>query len=194
MQRVKTATAIAERPAYSAGGTPGFFRSGDAVAAIPPTVPGQDWFNMMQEEVANVILAAGLTLDAEVDTQLRDSIMALIASALATSWPGVATAGADGTVDAITAAFSPVITLADRKLVTVVAAGANTSTAPTFAPNGLAAHPITKAGGQALAAGNIPRAGFVAVLQYNLANTRWELLNPVEAAATTTLEQFLMYS
>lgn len=194
MQRVKTATAITEKPAYTAGGTPGYFRSGDAVAAIPPTIPGQDWFNMMQEEIANVILAAGITLDPEVDTQLRDAIVALIASALATSWPGVATAAAGGTVDAITATFSPAITLADRKLVTVVAAGANTSTTPSFAPNGLAAHPIVKQGGQALAAGNIPRAGFVAVLQYDLANTRWELLDPVEAAAVTTLEQILMYS
>lgn len=91
---------------------------------------------------------------------------------------GVPRAAAGGTVNAITATFTPAITLADKTICTVVAAGANTSTTPTFAPNGLTARTITKQGGQALAAEDIPRAGFVAILQYNLANTRWELLNP----------------
>ena len=67
-------------------------------------------------------------------------------------------------------------------------------TTPTFAPDGFAARAITKQGGQPLVAGNIPRVGFVMLLMYDLANTRWELLNPVEVAAVTTLEQFLMYS
>ncbi|OGT54238.1 MAG: hypothetical protein A3E01_00175 [Gammaproteobacteria bacterium RIFCSPHIGHO2_12_FULL_63_22] len=99
----------------------------------------------------------------------------------------VATAG--GTVDAITATFSPAIALADQTLVAVVCAGANTSTAPTFAPNGLTARTITRGGGQVLLAGSIPAAGFVALLEYNLANTRWELLNPYPppSGLTTTV-------
>ncbi len=100
MQRVKTATAIAEKPAYSAGGTPGYFRSGDAVAATPPTVPGQDWFNMIQEEIVNVILAAGFTLNPAADTQLRDAIEALIVE-FAPS-PGAATTSAQGIVELAT--------------------------------------------------------------------------------------------
>jgi len=91
---------------------------------------------------------------------------------------GVPVAGASGTVDAITADFSPDIALDDKTLVAVVAAGANTSTTPTFAPDGLTAHTITKDGGSALLAGEIPASGFVMLLEYNLANTRWELLNP----------------
>lgn len=88
------------------------------------------------------------------------------------------TAAAGGTVDAITATFSPAITLTDRQKCCVICAGANTSATPTFAPDGLAAHTITTNGGQALAAGSIPAAGFVAILEYNAAGTRWELMNP----------------
>lgn len=90
-------------------------------------------------------------------------------------WP-IAAAG--GTVDAITANYTPDVTLADQTKVAVVCAGANTSTTPTFAPDGLTAHTITMSGGQPLSAGSIPGAGFVALLVYNSAGTRWELINP----------------
>lgn len=88
-------------------------------------------------------------------------------------------AAAGGTVDAITANFSPDITLTDKQGCRVVSAGANTSTTPTFAPDGLTAHTIKMQGGVALTAGAIGPAGFVMLLQYNLAGTYWELLNPV---------------
>lgn len=90
-------------------------------------------------------------------------------------------AAAGGTVNAITADFTPDVTLTDKTIVFVVSAGANTSTTPTFAPDGLTAHTITARGGVALTAGDIGPAGFVAILEYNLANTRWELLNPVSS-------------
>lgn len=88
---------------------------------------------------------------------------------------------AGGTVDAITATFSPAITLSNYQKCCVISSGANTSTAPTFAPNGLTARTITTRGGGLLVAGDIGAAGFVMMLEYNLANTRWELLNPVSA-------------
>lgn len=183
MDRINHPTATAERT----------FTGGNPAADIQATVVTPEFMTGLQEELCNVIEGAGIVLDPEDNAQLDQAIDAKIAASA--KWDGVATAGAGGTVDAITADFSPAITvLKDRQVVTVTAAGANTSTTPTFAPNGLAAHPITKAGGQALAAGNIPRVGFVAVLQYDLAHTRWELLNPVEAAVTVTLEQHLMYS
>ncbi|MCH5146367.1 hypothetical protein JMF94_14890 [Desulfovibrio sp. UIB00] len=79
MQRVQTKTAAQDLPAYSADGTPGYFRNGDAVAAIPPTVPGAQWFNMVQEELRNLVVAAGLTPSATDDTQLAQAVAALIA-------------------------------------------------------------------------------------------------------------------
>lgn len=97
-------------------------------------------------------------------------------------------APAGGTVDALTAIFYPVLTLDDMTMVALVSSGANTSTTPTFAPDGLTARTIVKNGGSALAAGDIGPAGFVAILQYNLANTRWELLNPKSSASTSLVE------
>lgn len=93
-------------------------------------------------------------------------------------------AAAGGTVDAITADYTPNVSLADRTVCMVVAAGANTTTTPTFAPDGLTAHTIVKQGGAALVAGDIVAAGMVCILEYNLANTRWELLNPKGSAYT----------
>lgn len=90
-----------------------------------------------------------------------------------------ACAAAGGTVDAITASYSPVLTLADKTMCAIVSAGANTATNPTFSPDGLTAHTITKRGGSALIAGDIGSALSVHILEYNLANTRWELINPV---------------
>lgn len=88
----------------------------------------------------------------------------------------MATAG--GTVDAITASYSPVVTLSNLVTVGFVASGANTIAAPTFSPDGLLAHTITKKGGQPLVPGDIPGGLAVCILEYNSANTRWEMLNP----------------
>lgn len=92
---------------------------------------------------------------------------------------GVTWTTAGGTLDALTATYTPALAaLADGQLCFVRAAAANLTTTPTFAPNGLTAHTITKNGGQALAPGDIPGNLAEIVLRYNLANTRWELLNP----------------
>lgn len=90
-----------------------------------------------------------------------------------------------GTADAITATYSPAITaLVDGMLFGVRATAANATTTPTFAPNGLAAHTITKKGGSALAAGDIVGDGHDLLLRYDLTNTRWELLNPGASGLT----------
>lgn len=88
------------------------------------------------------------------------------------------TAHAAGGVDTITATFVPPISLVDGQKCTIFALGANTSTTPTFAPDGLTSHTITMNSGQPLVAGSIKGADYCAILQYDLANTRWELLNP----------------
>lgn len=98
---------------------------------------------------------------------------------------------AGGTADVITATYSPAITaLVDGQECTFRASAANTSTTPTFSPNGLTARTIVKNGGSALAVGDIAAAGHEVILKYLLASTRWELLNPaipagLSAASTT---------
>lgn len=96
----------------------------------------------------------------------------------------VATAG--GTADAITATFNPPITaLTDKlKVWVVTTAGANTATNPTFSPNGLLAHTITKTGAVALLAGDIQGSGHVLSLEYNSTTGFWELLNPARLSAS----------
>lgn len=106
-------------------------------------------------------------------------------------------AAAGGTVDAITATMPTTITaLTDQLCVRIIVAGANTSTTPTFAPDGLTAHTITKLGGQALRAGDLPGTKAVALLEYDSTNSRWELLNPAygafNPAAPGTLGAFTM--
>ena len=95
----------------------------------------------------------------------------------------MATAG--GTANAITADYTPDVTLSNLTTVGVVFGAANTTTTPTFSPDGLTPRTIVKNGGQALVAGDIAGAGHVGILEYNSANTRWELLNPAGANFST---------
>lgn len=89
---------------------------------------------------------------------------------------------AGGSADALTATYAPaVVTFSDGLLLSLRAASANTSTAPTFSPNGLTARAITKAGGLPLIQGDIAGSTHELLLRYNSANTRWELLNPAGA-------------
>lgn len=93
---------------------------------------------------------------------------------------------AGGTADAITATYSPAVTaLVDGQLLSFRASAANATTTPTFSPNGLTARTITLEGGSALRASEIPAALAEVILRYNLANTRWELLNPAFARGAT---------
>lgn len=129
----------------------------------------------MQEEIVNVILAAGGTLDGVQEDQLLRAINTLAQKASAVS------AAASGTVDAITANFTPAIAaLSDHLLLIVRAGGANTSTTPTFTPASatIAAKTIVKGHNQALVAGDISGAGFRAELQYDNTLDKWVLLNP----------------
>lgn len=101
----------------------------------------------------------------------------------AVSW-----ADAGGTVDAITATYSPALTslAVNGALLAFRAAGANTSTTPTFAPNGLTAKTIVKEGNQALVAGDIPRDGYECLVRRNTDDDVWELLNPANASVPLT--------
>lgn len=84
-----------------------------------------------------------------------------------------------GTADAITASYTiPITAPTEGQLCCVRATAANSTTTPTFAPNGSTARTIVKNGGQALVAGDIAGDGHELELRYDLANTRWELMNP----------------
>lgn len=84
-----------------------------------------------------------------------------------------------GTANAITATYSPAVsTLIDGQECYVRATAANSTTTPTFSPNGLTARTIVKNGNVALVAGDISGDGHELHLRYRVSDTKWELLNP----------------
>jgi len=94
---------------------------------------------------------------------------------------------AGGTVDAITTTTSPVVaSLTNNLLVVVQAAGANTITTPTFAPDGMTAKTIVKENNIALAIGDIPGADYRMILVFDSALDKWILLNPHAITTFTT--------
>lgn len=59
MHRVDTSSVAVALPAPEAQGAPGYFSKGDPQTGTPATTPGQDWFNMIQEELIAFLVALG---------------------------------------------------------------------------------------------------------------------------------------
>lgn len=96
---------------------------------------------------------------------------------------------AAGTANVITGAFSPTVTtLTDGLLLSFRALLANTTTTPTFQANATTARTLTKLGGAALAIGDIPGNLAECFIRYNLANTRWELMNPAASGGDVLIQ------
>lgn len=104
----------------------------------------------------------------------------------------VLNAAAAGTVDVITATYSPALTAyTDKRILAFRATGANTSTTPTFNANGLGAKTIVKKGNSALVAGDIPAASAVCLIQYDSTLDKFVLMNPASDNDAQTLAQVL---
>ena len=114
-----------------------------------------------------------------------------VTQTVATNWRAadqLRSADAGGTVDVITATYIPAVAaLKDGLMLRLRSSGPNTSTTPTFSPNGLAASDIVKGGNQPLSAGNTGEAGNELILVRNATNSNWELLNPAAASITGIL-------
>lgn len=99
---------------------------------------------------------------------------------------GFAYVDSGGTVDAITATYAPAISaLDDGLLLGFEATGANATTTPTFAPNGLTAKTIVKTGNTALIAGDIEGDGHACLVRYSSRLDKWVLINPKYPAGTS---------
>lgn len=164
------------------------FVTEDADIGRPPTLITDAWLNSVQEEIVNVILAAGGTLDGVQEDQLLQAINDLIQAA------SNAFVSVGGTADAITATYAPVIAaLTNGMTVYVRAASANATATPTFTPDSgvIAAKEIVKGAGAALVAGDIAGAGHWIELQYDQMLDKWVLQNPangVAAAAAASIQ------
>lgn len=78
--QIDATTAVATEPTRTALGTVGHFSNGDPGAGVPATIPGDEWFNMVQNELLNTLSEAGITPDKADDTQLAQAVNALIAA------------------------------------------------------------------------------------------------------------------
>jgi hypothetical protein len=76
MYRIDNATAVESLPVAGAvGPNPnGYFTNGNPSPLIDSTIVDQDWLNTVQEELCNVITAAGLTLNKATRTQLLQAL------------------------------------------------------------------------------------------------------------------------
>ena len=84
-----------------------------------------------------------------------------------------------GTVNAITGTFVPAITTVTNGMILFVrAAGANTTTTPTFQADATTARTIVKGNNLPLAVGDIAGAGHWLELQYDTGLLAWVLKNP----------------
>jgi hypothetical protein len=100
-------------------------------------------------------------------------------------------ANAGGTVNAITASFTPaIISLTDGIKVWVRSSGLNTITGVTFSPNGLTAKPLVARGGSVLREGDTGASKYLMSICYNLSADKWEILNP----ATSVLQEAMDYT
>lgn len=97
MQRVATGSQVSALPAPNAiSGTPGFFNNLAPAIGVTPTIPGPDWFNDKQEELAAAVLGLGIALDATKQTLLLQALKRL-AGANVTTLVATATLTADNT-------------------------------------------------------------------------------------------------
>src|SRR5690348_7005831 len=80
MHRIDNSSAVGVKPALPGSSTPGYFDPGDPVAERDATIVDYFWANTIQEELAGVVTAAGLSLDRTNDAQLLAAIRALIAA------------------------------------------------------------------------------------------------------------------
>lgn len=119
-------------------------------------------------------------VDTAAPTDIADWIEAAVRSI------GIPTAAAGGTADAITADFTPNVALTNGTTVIVRAGVANTTTTPTFSPDGLTAKTIVKGNNLALVAGDIAGAGHWLEMNFDTTLDKWVLQNPARGVVSTT--------
>lgn len=171
MYRIDNETATESLPTPGvAGETPdGFFTKGAPEFGIAATVLDADWCNAVQEELAGVIEAAGLTLDKTDQGQLLLAIKAL-AVENASSYAASTTAA-----NTYVATLSPVPAAYTAGMVVFIKFTNHNTGAATINLNSLGAKDIKNLDGTALVTNNI-YDGMIAALAYD--GTNFQLLNP----------------
>ncbi|PMQ04151.1 hypothetical protein DyAD56_15800 [Dyella sp. AD56] len=164
MYQIDNSTAAATQPASTGAGTPGFFTDGSPTGGVPATIVPAEWLNAVQQELINIVEAAGLTPTKNLFNQLGLAIQS-----------GQMNYAADtGTANAYAVALTPAPTaLVDGMSLWFKAKTANTG-ASTLNLNGLGAKPIVGAAHVALQGAEIIANGRVEVI-WNATISSWVL-------------------
>jgi hypothetical protein len=78
LHRIDVPSASPTLPTFAAPGSGGYFTAGNPLTAVDATIVDQDWANMVQEELAAVVLGAGLTLTKGNTAQLLQALRTTI--------------------------------------------------------------------------------------------------------------------
>ncbi|MEK6420033.1 MAG: hypothetical protein V4801_10530 [Burkholderia gladioli] len=160
MFRTDQTTAVTAIPAPSAAGTPGYFTGGNPATGQAATILDADWLNMVQEELMNVVTAAGLTPSKTVYTQLLSAIRALRGTSQVLADTGAANAYAAANATPLAAA--PTVSGVTQEFRV-----ANTNTgASTYKPDALPAAPIFGMGAAALQGGELVTNGVATLVSF----------------------------
>lgn len=131
--------------------------------------------------------AAAVSAAAALASQTAAAASAAAASAAITGIGQRSATTVGGTVDAITATFTPAFASLAASAGIVLAiplAGANTSTTPTLAIDGFTAKTIVTGSGSAMVAGAIPGGDFVGLFVYDASADKFQMLNPSGGVTT----------
>ena len=158
------------------------FQAGQFVLIADAGAPSLNWMWGTVTSYAGTSLVVNITVIGGSGTKTNWNISLSGSQGAVGPSGALPISAAGGNADAISATYTPPITLTDQTLCAVVLTGANLTTTPTFSPNGLTAHTITKRGGQPVAPYDLQG---VALLEYYAAGTRWELLNPANTFAAS---------
>jgi len=136
------------------------FKNGDLANAILPTDLNADWFNQVQEELANFIEAAGIALDGGVRTQLVQALRSALLH------------GVDsGTANARVVNYTPAVPALVNGMALWFQSGSANTGPVTLNINGLGARPVLGLGQAALQGGEIVAGGKCQVVYASASNS-----------------------
>lgn len=157
-------SAGADRQYFLSGGST-YFKGYGAYPFVLKNGAGLDIFNLTQDGRATLLAQGTNAMDAAT---VRQTQLGAHSSAVA-----------GGTVNAITASFSPEITsVVAGTVVRVLSSGANTISTPSLSVGATGEGTIVKGNDLPLAVGDIPGAGYWCEFALNQALTKWVLMNP----------------
>lgn len=186
MYRIDDSSAAASIPTPEAAGPEGFFTEGNPVLNIQGTRERASWFNMVQEELRAIVMAAGLTPSKTTYNQVLTSIETLI-EARAGNY-----ALDSGTANAYVIALSPAITSYSNGLtVRVLIAHANTGASTLDAGGGVVA--LVNDVGSALVSGDLP-SGCIVSATYIASSNKFMITSLVASQAITQAQADARYA